>query len=200
MGTIVVRSRPSYRYRPRRRGGGGQVPPWVVVAGVVVLVIGARETVPPAPAAAEPVTASCTAGPAGGVAGFGAEQIGNATVIVAVGRELGAPERAWVIALATAMQESSLRNIDHGDRDSLGLYQQRPSQGWGSPAQVTDPRYAARIFYERLLAIPGWDAMALTEAAQRVQRSAHPNAYAKWEDEAATVLAATSGAITCIPT
>ena len=96
-------------------------------------------------------------------------------------RGLGAPPRAWVIALATAMQESTLRNIPYGDRDSEGLFQQRPSQGWGSRAQVTDPVYATTQFIQRLLAVPGWDAMALTDAAQIVQRSAFPDAYRKWE-------------------
>jgi hypothetical protein len=94
---------------------------------------------------------------------------------------LGAPPRAWVIALATAMQESTLRNIPYGDRDSEGLFQQRPSQGWGTQAQVTDPVYATTQFIQRLLAVPGWDAMALTDAAQIVQRSAFPDAYRKWE-------------------
>jgi peptidoglycan DL-endopeptidase CwlO len=94
---------------------------------------------------------------------------------------MGAPPRAWLIALATAMQESTLNNINYGDRDSLGLFQQRPSQGWGTPAQVTDPVYATTIFIERLLEVPGWDSLPVTVAAQTVQRSAFPDAYAKWE-------------------
>lgn len=105
----------------------------------------------------------------------------NAATIIGVARGMGAPPRAWVVALATAMQESTLNNIHYGDRDSLGLFQQRPSQGWGSPAQVTDPVYATRIFIERLLEVPEWDSMPVTVAAQTVQRSAFPQAYAKWE-------------------
>ncbi|WP_219419845.1 hypothetical protein [Pseudonocardia nigra] len=92
------------------------------------------------------------------------------------------------MALATALQESGLRNLDYGDRDSLGLFQQRPSQGWGSPAEVQDPRYAATQFYDRLVDVPGWTEMPLWQAAQTVQRSAFPTAYAKWEQTAADLL------------
>jgi peptidoglycan DL-endopeptidase CwlO len=116
------------------------------------------------------------------------EQRRNAAAIIGVARDMGAPPRAWLVALATAMQESTLRNINYGDRDSLGLFQQRPSQGWGSPAQVTDPTYATRIFIDRLLDIPGWEEMPVTVAAQTVQRSAFPDAYAKWEGLAAELV------------
>jgi peptidoglycan DL-endopeptidase CwlO len=116
------------------------------------------------------------------------EQRRNATTIIGVARDMGAPPRAWLVALATAMQESTLRNINYGDRDSLGLFQQRPSQGWGSPAEVTDPIYATRIFIERLLEVEGWENMPVTVAAQTVQRSAFPNAYAKWEGLAAELV------------
>ncbi|MFD5320043.1 C40 family peptidase [Streptomyces sp. NPDC127098] len=109
------------------------------------------------------------------------EQVPNAQAIVTTGVELGVPARGQVIALATAMQESTLRNIDYGDRDSLGLFQQRPSQGWGTPEEILDPAYAATRFYEALLAVPGWEEMPLTVAAQTVQRSAFPDAYARWE-------------------
>ncbi len=109
------------------------------------------------------------------------EQRQNASIIVSTARDLGAPPRAWVIALAAAMQESNLRNIPYGDRDSEGLFQQRPSQGWGTQAEVTDPVHATTAFIQRLLAVPGWDAMALTDAAQLVQRSAFPDAYRQWE-------------------
>jgi hypothetical protein len=109
------------------------------------------------------------------------EQLANAHTIAQVGRDRGLPERAVVIALATAMQESTLRNLDHGDRDSLGLFQQRPSQGWGTPAQVQDPVYAAGKFYDGLVQVPGWDSRRLTDAAQIVQRSGFPEAYQKHE-------------------
>ena len=117
-----------------------------------------------------------------------AEQRGNAAMIIGVARDMGVPSRAWLIALATAMQESTLLNINYGDRDSLGLFQQRPSQGWGSPAEVTDPLYSTRIFIERLLEVPGWEDMPVTVAAQTVQRSAFPDAYAKWEGLAAQLV------------
>jgi hypothetical protein len=116
------------------------------------------------------------------------EQRQNAATIIAVAKGMGAPPRAWVIALATAMQESTLRNIPYGDRDSLGLFQQRPSQGWGSPAQVTDPVYSTTIFIQHLLEVPGWEQLPVTVAAQTVQRSAFPNAYAKWEGLAAELV------------
>lgn len=117
------------------------------------------------------------------------EQRGNAAIIVTVGRQMQVPERGLWVALATAMQESGLRNVNYGDRDSLGLFQQRPSQGWGSPAQVTDPPFAATQFFSRLLAVPGWLEMPLWKAAQTVQRSAFPTAYSKWEQFAARLLA-----------
>ena len=143
--------------------------------------------------------ASCPSGdappvapPSGQVAGFGrwdAGQVSNATVILAVGQQGGAPARAWVIAVATAMQESSLHNLNRGDQDSVGLFQQRPSQGWGTVVQLLDPRYASRKFYAKLLDVPGWQQMRLTDAAQPVQRSGTPEAYQQWEDEAEAVAA-----------
>ncbi len=117
-----------------------------------------------------------------------AVQYQHASTINAVGLERGLPEQARVIALATGLQESSLRNLDHGDRDSLGLFQQRPSQGWGEPAQIMDPVYAAGKFYDALVQVADWQDLSVTEAAQAVQYSAYPDAYAKWADEA-TVLA-----------
>ena len=110
-----------------------------------------------------------------------AEQRQNATTIIGVAKQKGAPPRAWLVALATAMQESTLRNINYGDRDSLGLFQQRPSQGWGTPAQVQDPTYAAGEFFDRLVHVPRWQTRRLTEAAQMVQRSGFPYAYQQWE-------------------
>jgi hypothetical protein len=131
--------------------------------------------------------------PAGGATGWNSDQTGNAAVIVAVGVDLKVPPRGWVIALATAMQESTLRNLPGGDRDSVGLFQQRPSQGWGTPGQLRDPRYAAEKFYRTLLAVDGWQAMALTDAAQAVQRSAYPGAYAKWENDAIALVRVLTG-------
>ncbi|MFC9327935.1 C40 family peptidase [Kitasatospora sp. NPDC057015] len=108
-------------------------------------------------------------------------QIPMAEAIVATGIALQVPARGQVIALATAMQESRLRNLSGGDRDSLGLFQQRPSQGWGTPAQLQDPVYASTAFYKALLQVAGWQELPLTVAAQAVQRSGFPDAYAQWE-------------------
>jgi hypothetical protein len=100
-----------------------------------------------------------------------------------------------VIALATAAQESKWRNLSGGDRDSIGLFQQRPSQGWGTPTQIADPRYAAGRFYTALLKVKGWQKMALGTAAQRVQRSADADgsAYARWEEDATVLTSALMG-------
>lgn len=124
---------------------------------------------------------------------FTPEQAVNAATIAAVGTNRGMPQRAVAIALATAIQESGLRNIGHGDRDSLGLFQQRPSQGWGTPEQILDPTYAADIFYKHLAKVPEYTKLPLTVAAQRVQRSGYPEAYAKHEPDAVLLAAALTG-------
>jgi LysM repeat protein len=116
----------------------------------------------------------------------------NARIIIQVGREMNIPNYGIVIALATAAQESRVRNLDYGDRDSVGLFQQRPSSGWGTVQQIRDPRYATRAFFggpasptpgstRGLLDIRGWQEMSVAEAAQAVQISAFPRAYARWE-------------------
>jgi len=124
---------------------------------------------------------------------FTPEQAVNAATIAAVGTGRGMSERAVAIALATSIQESGLRNITHGDRDSLGLFQQRPSQGWGTRKQILDPTYAAGIFYEHLAKVPDYTKLPLTVAAQRVQRSGFPEAYAKHEPDAILLAAALTG-------
>jgi LysM repeat protein len=135
------------------------------------------------------------------IPGLTSEQVANAVIIVQVGRQLGVSDRGITIALGTAMTESGIRNLDWGDRDSLGLFQQRPSYGWGTAEQVRDPVRAAKVFYggpsdpngwntRGLLDYPGWESMTFTQAAQAVQNSAYPDAYARWEQPAATWLAA----------
>lgn len=129
----------------------------------------------------------------GAPGGLDAKQLTNAAVIAAVGRKRSIPARGWLVALATASQESHLRNLANtnvaesmalphdgvgGDHDSVGIMQQRPSQGWGTPKQLLDPAYAAGKFYDHLLAVPGWQSLPVTVAAQTVQRSAFPDAYA----------------------
>ncbi|WP_435854269.1 hypothetical protein [Streptomyces subrutilus] len=140
--------------------------------------------------------AAAGAGPGavGGTYELTPEQAANAATIAAVGIVRGLPDRAVTIALATAMQESALRNLDHGDRDSLGLFQQRPSQGWGAPEQVMDPVYSAGVFYDRLAEVPRYAELPLAQAAQTVQRSGFPDAYAKHEPDAAVLTAAIGGA------
>lgn len=129
-----------------------------------------------------------------------AEMAANARIIIRVGRSLGVSNRGIIIALAAAMQESSLRNLNYGDRDSIGVFQQRPSTGWGTRTQLLDVAHATRLFFggpsnpnkgktRGLLDIPGWQSMTLTQAAQKVQISAYPNAYAKWEKSATAWLA-----------
>nr|MDT0657721.1 hypothetical protein [Micromonospora sp. DSM 115978] len=121
------------------------------------------------------------------------EQVGNAKAIIEATKANGMDERAAVIAVATAMQESTLTNFGHlGDRndhDSQGLFQQRPSSGWGSVEQITDPQYATTAFLKALGQVDGWEEMPLTAAAQTVQVSAFPDHYAKWEQAAADLVA-----------
>ena len=130
------------------------------------------------------------------------EQAGYASTIAAVGIRMGLPDHAVTVALATALQESGLQNLTYGDRDSLGLFQQRPSQGWGSRAQLLDPIYAATAFYQHLEQEPGWETLPVTAAAQGVQRSAAPDAYAQWESASRAIAAALTGehpaAFTCV--
>ena len=123
------------------------------------------------------------------------DQAANATTIAAVGKRDGLPDHAVTVALATAMQESGLRNLSYGDRDSLGLFQQRPSQGWGTADQVSTPTYAATAFYRKLETVPGWQTLDVTEAAQKVQRSASPSAYARWEPQSRALAVALTGEV-----
>lgn len=140
---------------------------------------------------------STTCAPSGTTAGevpdYGPDQLANAAIITSVGKQLQVPEPGWVIAIAVAIQESTLRNLDHGDRDSLGLFQQRPSQGWGTPDQVMDPTYAATQFYRHLQAVSGWLQMSLNDAAQAVQRSGTPNAYGQHRADAEAIVSAVDG-------
>ena len=127
-------------------------------------------------------------------------QIQNATTIYQVSVSLNLPPYAAEIAIATAMQESTLNNLDYGDQDSLGLFQQRPSQGWGTPTQIMNPVYAATQFYQALVQVPNWQTIPLTEAAQAVQKSGYPNAYAAHQNQAEYLVATVSGALDNCPT
>ena len=128
-------------------------------------------------------------------------QAENAALVSGIALQRGLPARAVTIALATALQESQLINIDHGDRDSIGLFQQRPSQGWGTVEQIMDPVYSTGAFYDGLVRVEGYEDMPITEAAQAVQRSAFPEAYAQHEGRARAWASGLTGwspaAITC---
>ena len=135
----------------------------------------------------------CTAKTAGRTVSLSLDQAENATLISAIGIQRGLPARAVSIALATAYQESKLRNLNHGDRDSLGIFQQRPSQGWGTPAQVRDPVYAINKFYDVLEKVPNYESMRITVAAQKVQRSGFPEAYEAHAPDARALASALTG-------
>ncbi|HXX90526.1 MAG TPA: hypothetical protein VEI83_09925 [Acidimicrobiales bacterium] len=180
---------PSRRPRRARRSvaiGAGVV---VALAGAVAIVVVSQ---PPA----ELVPPQCTFGSTAGTPySITPEQAQNAAIIAAVGYRMGMPDHAVTVALATAFQESALHNLTYGDLDSVGLFQQRPSEGWGTPAQILDPQYASIQFYAHLERVPGWQDMAVTEAAQLVQHSASPDAYAAWESEARALAEALTGEV-----
>src|SRR3954463_3736200 len=120
-------------------------------------------------------------------------QARNATLISAIAIRRGMPAHAATIGLATALQESKLYNVRGGDRDSLGLFQQRPSQGWGTRREILDPVRATNAFYDALARVPGYGGMPVTVAAQRVQRSGYPSAYAVYEADARALASALTG-------
>jgi hypothetical protein len=170
-----------------------------VVAVVALAVLGAvvisSVTRPPPP---EP---ACHVALGDAIYRLDLEQAANAATIAAVGKREGLPDHAVTVALAAALQESQLHNLDYGDRDSIGLFQQRPSQGWGSRRQLLTPTYAAEAFYRELQKVSRWEQLEVTQAAQRVQRSAAPGAYATWEPQARALASALTGetpnALTC---
>jgi hypothetical protein len=135
----------------------------------------------------------CTATVDGHTVALDPEQAEHAGLITAIAVGRGLPARAASIALAAAYQESGLRNLEGGDRDSLGLFQQRPSQGWGERDEILDPAYAANAFYDALVRVDGYQSMEITVAAQAVQRSAFPGAYADHERDARTLASALTG-------
>jgi hypothetical protein len=169
----------------------------LVVAGVAVVLLVGRGGVEPSPGCT--VAAAVSSGPSS--FDLSPEQTDNAATVAAVGQQLGMPDHAVTVALAAAMQESRLSNLAGGDRDSAGLFQQRPSQGWGTYAEVTDPVHASIAFYDHLRKVSGWQQLSVTDAAQNVQHSAAPDAYAQWESEARALAVAFTGqapaALTC---
>ena len=179
--------------RGRRRGGclpvlvtaGLAVVLLVVAVGAVVALLRAR----PAP----PVAERCVAHLDGTDWSMSPDQAQHAALAAAVATRRGMPARAVTIGIATALQESRLENIDYGDRDSVGLYQQRPSQGWGTVEEIMDPVYSTTKFFEGLEKVDGYQDMAVTEAAQAVQRSGFPDAYAQHEVRARAWASALTG-------
>ncbi|WP_421732638.1 hypothetical protein [Cellulomonas sp.] len=184
------------RRRARRAGVTVAAAVAVLLAGIVAVVVTLNRTHPGPPAAER-----CVARLDGTAWALSPDQAQNAALIAATGVQRGLPARAVTIALATALQESKLVNVTHGDRDSLGLFQQRPSQGWGTPEQVQDPVYATGRFYDGLVTIEGYENLPVTEAAQAVQRSGFPDAYAQHETRSRAWASALTGwspaAVTC---
>jgi hypothetical protein len=144
----------------------------------------------------------CTASAGGHTVAISTAQAQNASLIASVAARRGLPARAVSIALTAALQESKLENIRYGDSDSLGLFQQRPSQGWGKPAQILNRTYATNAFFNALVKVPGYQTMDITEAAQKVQRSAYPSAYRVHEQDGRILASALTGnshaALSCL--
>jgi hypothetical protein len=157
-----------------------------IVVAVGIAILGGTDSLFPA-------SDECTVEVDGHRVDLTLEQAENAALITAISVRRDMPARAASIALATAYQESDLTNIEHGDRDSLGLFQQRPSQGWGTADQILDPVYATNAFYDALSEVDGYESLEITVAAQEVQRSGFPDAYADHEDDARALASALTG-------
>ncbi|EHY90414.1 C40 family peptidase [Saccharomonospora azurea] len=157
----------------------------LVAAGAVLVVDSQRQQ-----AHATPVSCNAALGPTqpgqqnrgtNDAANLTEEQLGTVSLIISIGKERELSPRAWQVAIQAGMTESGLRNVHYGDRDSLGIFQMRPSMGWGSPEQVTDPAYAVNKFYDVLESIPDWEELRPGDAAQAVERSEFPDRYHRWE-------------------
>jgi hypothetical protein len=177
--------------KTRRRLFGVVAAGVIVLSAVVVIVVGRGGNSPVQPIACVFSSSTTTGGYS-----ITAPQAQNASIIAAVALRKGMPDHAVTVALAASLQETQLRNLPYGDLDSLGLFQQRPSQGWGTPSQIMDPSYSASAFYDHLVQVSGWQTIAVTEAAQLVQHSATPTAYAQWESEARSLARALTGEVT----
>lgn len=170
----------------------------VIVVGGVILAIRRLESHEPL----IPESQHCVATASGTSVSMSLSQAHYAAVIAGVSVRRGLAPRAASIALTTAYQESNLRNLDHGDRDSIGLFQQRPSMGWGTKKQLMDPYYATGRFYDALVRVHGWQSGDINDVAQEVQRSGFPEAYRDHEQSGrilASVLTGHSpGGLTCL--
>ena len=180
----------------RLRHGNGRRRRWVapvtilavlgIVAGSVFLVFSKLRS--------ELFSPSCTATASGASVTFTPEQSANAALIAAISDKRDLPPRAASIAITTAIQESKLRNLNYGDRDSVGLFQQRPSMKvWGTREQILDPVHSTNGFYDALVKVKGYESMVITEVAQKVQKSAYPDAYADHEQEGRTLASTLRG-------
>lgn len=202
---MTMTNRPGARRQPRRSGRGV----FLLVIGLIMVMAAIMATVVSAiyhsqqqvPQIQLPVE-GCMVSVDGFSTWLSWEQAENAAIIVGESINRGLPARAATIALVTAYQESDLRNVDYGDLDSLGLFQQRPSQGWGTPEQVMDPWYAAGAFYDHLVQVPGWDSGVINDVAQEVQRSGYPEAYGQHEQKGRAWASALTGyspaAVSCV--
>ena len=173
-----VAGRARGRERRRRR--------WVAPVGilVVVAIVAGSLVAVWNKLQSELFSPTCTATASGSSVSFSPEQVANAALIAAISDKRGLPPRAASIAIATAIQESKLRNLNYGDRDSIGLFQQRPSMKvWGTREQILDPVHSTNAFYDALIKIDGYESMVITEVAQLVQKSGYPDAYADHEQE-----------------
>ena len=160
----------------------------LVVAGSTVVVAILRAGAPPRPP-------GCIVNVGSASYPLDSSQAANAATISSVAVRLRLSDHAVTVALATALQESKLHNLSYGDRDSVGLFQQRPSQGWGLHSQLLDPHFAATAFFSHLVHVPGWQTMSVADAAQAVQRSVDGSAYAGWESEARIIAQALTGEV-----
>ena len=150
----------------------------LLLAAIGYLVFGGpKHSVTPA---APPPPPGCQAGTGGAAIPLDTDQAGIAATIAGIAVRHRLPQRAITIALAAALQESQLQNLDYGDRDSVGVFQQRPSQGWGTTAEIEDPVYATTRFFAALVKVPGYTKMPVDQAAQDVQHSADGYAYEQW--------------------
>jgi hypothetical protein len=177
--------------RPTRRGIGCLVLALVLVLGGVlagVALLRDRGVVPPVPGQQRCVV---TAGDRSVTLTL--EQAHLTSIIVGLSVRRGLAPRAASVAMATVYQESGIRNLEGGDRDSVGLFQQRPSQGWGTVKQLSDPYYATGAFYDALVKVDGWQSDSINDVAQKVQRSGHPDAYREHEADARVLASALTG-------
>ena len=198
-GAARARERPSY-VRRRLLAAGALV---VVVALVVIAAVGVhgwlrdKGVVAPLPGEER-----CVGNANSRSVALDLDQAYYSSIVVGLSVRRGLAPRAGSIAMATVYQESGIRNLDYGDRDSVGLFQQRPSAGWGSEKQLMDPYYATTKFYNAMVKVKDWETRDITKVAQAVQRSAYPDAYKQHEPDARVLASALSGqaqhAFTCL--